>query len=337
MQIVGWDIGGAHVKRVIAEADGRLTAVDQVPCPLWLGADRLAQTLDALRAGLAQDAEHRLTMTGELADVFESRADGVRAIVGTFGAAFGRARIFAGRDGFVSADRAPALAESVASANWLATARFLSRRMSEAVLVDIGSTTTDIVALRDGAPGPGGYTDAERLATGELVYTGVVRTPVACVVEALAFSGERVAVMAEVFATMADVYTLTGELVPDQRFGAAADGRGRAVPQCARRLARMIGRDAADADPAPWRRLAGTIARLHRDRLRVGLERRLSALPAEHDPTLVGAGVGRFVVRALAADLGLPYRDLAELWTAPAPLAAAAADCAPAASLTQAW
>ena len=109
------------------------------------------------------------------------------------------------------------------------------------------------------------------------------------VAAALPFDGERVGVMAELFATMADVYTLTGAFVPDDRFGAAADGRARNAAHSARRLARMIGRDADDADPGPWRRLARVLARTHRDQLRAALERRLSALPAAGSPVLVAA------------------------------------------------
>ena len=71
--VIGWDIGGAHVKaaRVLA---GRVAAAVQVPCPLWLGLDRLPTGAGggAARAS-ARHALHAATMTGELADAFASR------------------------------------------------------------------------------------------------------------------------------------------------------------------------------------------------------------------------------------------------------------------------
>ena len=79
--IAGWDVGGAHLKAAFLGGDGRLVSVMQLPCPLWKGVDRLEAALsEALcRAGAA--TRNAVTMTGELADCFESRAEGVRKIL----------------------------------------------------------------------------------------------------------------------------------------------------------------------------------------------------------------------------------------------------------------
>jgi len=46
----------------------------------------------------------------------------------------------------------------------------------EALLIGMGSTTTDIIPIVAAAVAARGYTDAERLATGELGYAGLVRS-----------------------------------------------------------------------------------------------------------------------------------------------------------------
>src|SRR5438552_12194660 len=96
-----------------------------------------------------------------------------------------------------------------AAANWLALAAYAGRfaPTGTALLVDVGSTTTDLVPLLGGAPVPCGNTDAERLLHRELVYTGVRRTPLC------ALLGETGA--AELFATTLDAYLLLEELPED--------------------------------------------------------------------------------------------------------------------------
>src|ERR1035437_10756958 len=64
----------------------------------------------------------------------------------------------------------------IASANWFASASVVGKAIGSALFMDMGSTTTDIVPVLDGAVAGRGYTDAERLTHGELVYTGLVRS-----------------------------------------------------------------------------------------------------------------------------------------------------------------
>jgi (4-(4-[2-(gamma-L-glutamylamino)ethyl]phenoxymethyl)furan-2-yl)methanamine synthase len=67
-------------------------------------------------------------------------------------------------------------ADDIASANWFASVSLAARVARTALFVDMGSTTTDLVPIVDGAIAARAYTDAERLAAGELVYTGLVRS-----------------------------------------------------------------------------------------------------------------------------------------------------------------
>ncbi|WP_279387648.1 hydantoinase/oxoprolinase family protein, partial [Paraburkholderia kirstenboschensis] len=145
---------------------------------------------------------------------------------------------------------------SVASANWLATARWIATRVANALLIDIGSTTTDIIPLANGRVVARASTDAGRLATGELVYQGVVRTPLCGIAQRIEFGGAAVNVMNEWFATTADVYRLTGELAPQYDLYPSADNGPKNELASRRRLARMIGRDAHEASPAEWRAFA---------------------------------------------------------------------------------
>src|SRR5947209_4384058 len=67
-------------------------------------------------------------------------------------------------------------AQAIASANWRASAEAAALHVRDAILLDIGSTTTDLIPIVAGAVAAVGADDAGRLAAGELVYTGLTRS-----------------------------------------------------------------------------------------------------------------------------------------------------------------
>ncbi len=333
--VAGWDIGGAHLKLALA-VGGRLQRVEQVACPLWRGIGELDRALTSLQRRLPSgEVLHRVTMTGELADCFPDRASGVRALSERFGSLFPgqRVRIFAGETVLLPPGQVEGREAAIASANWLVSARYCARQVGDGLLVDCGSTTTDLVVLRDGAPVIRGYSDAERLASGSLVYTGASRTPVASIASQVPFDGQMTRLAAEQFATMADVYRLTGELEPAFDQDETADGAGRDLSSSARRLARMIGRD-HDGELWPCQALAHHLAQLQLMRIYQAASQLLSGLRASPAKApLIGAGIGRFLARRLALWLGMPYLDFGVLTGAPPRMARAASACAPATAL----
>jgi probable H4MPT-linked C1 transfer pathway protein len=158
-----------------------------------------------------------------------------------------------------------------------------------------------------------GYGDASRLASGELVYAGVVRTPVMAFGDRIRFEGLCVPPMAEFFATAADVYRLTGELPRGTDQLPAADGGSKTPNASARRLARMIGRDAASAPLESWRRCARNLGALQLDTLLQACEEVASRSRLPATAPLVGAGIGTFVARKLARRARRRYVDFGRL------------------------
>lgn len=333
--VFGWDVGGAHLKACRLEG-GALADVAIWPCALWQGTAALDRAFAEARArwpGLER-ARHAVTMTGELVDHFADREQGVAAIAARTAAALGaRTAFFAGDAGWVDAAAAARAWPHVASANWLATARLAARRVGDGVLVDVGSTTTDLVALRGGAVASTSRGDAARLARGELVYHGVVRTPLCAVAPRIAFRGTTYHVMNEWFATSADVYRLTGELDPADDLHPAADGAPKDRAATERRLARMIGLDARDAAPADWLDFARAWRAAQRATIAAALDGVAAAQGVPGGAPLVAAGCGAFLVDALAAASGRPLRaygqDIVPLARDDAALARGAGVCAP--------
>lgn len=332
--VLGLDLGGAHLKAALA-LGGRVVDARQMPCRLWEGLDRLEAALGSAASGLPPTARVALTMTGELADLFADRATGVRALIGAVRSHFSTSdlRVWAGTEGFLDPAAALDRAAAVASSNWLATGTLLARRLPAGVLVDIGSTTTDIILVRDGAVRFTGYRDRERLAAGELVYQGMTRTPAMAMAAAAPLGGRLVPLMNEHFATAADVWRVLGRLDEAHDQHAAAD-MGEKTPQAsARRLARMLGADLADADDAAWLDVAGWLATAQLRRIEDAIRLCLSRAPLPKAAPLVGAGCGRALLPELGRALGRPVLDIAELLPATPHAAAMAATCAPAAAV----
>ena len=313
---LGWDLGGAHLKAVLVQGDGRVLQVLQQPCPLWRGIDKLEQAIANVMSSLPTVPQrHAITMTGELADIFPSRDIGVALLAECMSRSLQNkdVRIYAGPSGFVAANSVQAHKQSIASANWHASAAFIAAKIGDGFLADIGSTTADLIMLHHGKPAALGYSDAERLQSEEMVYTGAIRTPVMAVAQQLPFAGEWQRLAAEHFATMADVYRLTGELPECYDMADTADGAGKTEVDSARRLARMAGRDLEDAPMAQWRRLAHAVRSRQLQILQAALERQLSRDLLPEGAPIVGAGAGRFLARELARIMNRNYVDAAEL------------------------
>ena len=232
--ILGLDIGGANLK--VATPDRRAISV---PFALWKQPDRLPTALAELVAQFPDAGELAVTMTGELCDCFETKREGVNGILTAVDAAAnGRpVRVWSTDGAFVDVGEARRDHLKVAAANWHALATFAGRyaQNSDAILVDIGSTTTDIIPISCAKPVPEGLTDSQRLASGELVYIGVRRTPICAVLTNR--------VCAELFATTQDVYVVLGELPEDPECNDTADGRPLTSSLSLARLARMLGGD----------------------------------------------------------------------------------------------
>ena len=314
----GWDIGGAHLKVAQLDSAGRPRALEQFATPLWQGLETLAQPLAQALATLpGRRCVHTLTMTGELADCFASRREGVIRLVEYLSARLGAdnpIRVYAGGKGLVAPARAGECHAHVASANWHATAAYAAQQLDAGILVDLGTTTTDIIPFQARRVCARGYRDQERLRSGELVYTGITRTPVMAVSAQAPFNNVWQGIAAEYFANMADVYRVTGEL--DERFDLmpAADGGAKTRYHSSKRLARMLGTDHDEGDDtAPWLALARYFA----DQQFARIDRAFRRVASRFDETvrgrIVAAGAGRFVIAGLARKHACEVIDFEEL------------------------
>ncbi len=150
-----------------------------------------------------------------------------------------------------------------------------------------------------------GYSDAERMAHGELVYAGVVRSFLMAGLTLVPFGGRWVPLMNEWFANMSDVYRILGDLPEGADVMQTADGREKTVAASQARLARQIGLDAKDASPWALDLLARYFAEAQLRQITDGAHLVLSHADFGRETPIIGAGVGRFVVKRLGGETGL--------------------------------
>ncbi len=321
--VIGLDIGGANLKAALASGEARSHVFQ-----LWKSPRQLAEALRDLVKGWSP-SRLAVSMTGELCDCFDSKKDGVFRILSEVERAFPAIpiRIWSTAGKFVEPAEAKHNSLDVAAANWHALATLTGRTLARegpALMIDVGSTTTDIIPLWNGSPIPLGRTDFARLRSRELIYTGVKRTPVCALIQD--------GLMAELFATSHDAYLLLGHIAPDPSDYHTADGRS-AVAICAHgRMARMLGGDPQITPQAETQELAKRVYARQRALIADAIKTVAARLPAPPQ-TVVFFGSGEFLGRSAwldcAAELG-PGADsvrtisLAETLSVPVSTAACA-------------
>ena len=331
--VIGWDIGGVHLKAVRAE-DGRIMKAAQYASPLRSGTGLLREALVTARTDMGRGDRNVITMTGELADIFSSREDGVEQLSSIAEHELGNVSIYAGPTGFVAVDQAARHTMQIASANWHASAALVARHRKTALFIDVGSTTTDVVPIADTKVVARGYTDAQRLAVGELVYTGLVRSFVMATAGGAPLNGLWTTLVNENFATMADVHRILGTLPPGVDLMSTADGREKSVLASRARLARMLGCDAANADIRTWDLLARWFAEAQIRAIADAVMLVISSCIATSAAPVIAAGIGVGVVAEVARRLELSWERFDELLDVAPEAREAVCYCAPAAALT---
>ncbi len=319
--IVGWDVGGANVKAACLayeRGEAQEVRVASRPFEIWREKDRLPQLLRAVWAEVAAEMPGvmALTMTAELADVFSTKREGVLfvldSVLATFPECAGYALSLSGE--FVPLEEARARPLDFAASNWLATALYVARRHPDCLLVDVGSTTTDIIPILDGRVVNQGRTDVERLMAGELVYTGVLRTQLPAIVHAVPVRGQFCPVSSEYFAISGDVHLLLGHLRPADYSCSTPDGRPPTVAFARQRLARLVCADTEMLSPVEIDEMASYVHEQQLRQIGEALLQLLSRPAGRRDLLVVATGIGAFMAVEIARRLGLKVLELEAYW-----------------------
>lgn len=296
--VIGIDIGGANTK--IASHDGQITELHYIP--LWKDT-RLPEVLGEIIHRL-KPAKVGVVMTGELADCFSDKKQGVSFIMNAIDAVFPGAMYLNNRGEFIDSSGD---IRSLAAANWTASALLIGKER-DCIFSDVGSTTTDLIPVKHGRP-LAGTTDFQRLGRHELLYRGILRTNIAALMELIELGGNNYRLSSELFVQTADANLLLGNISQEDYTCETADTGGKTPKDAARRLARVVCADTTELDSDDIMDIAWQVYYHQRDELAEALE----ILASIHGiNTVVGAGLGEFIVRDAAKHAGLTCTLLSE-------------------------
>ncbi|MEN6593073.1 MAG: hydantoinase/oxoprolinase family protein [Methanobacterium sp.] len=245
MKIAGFDIGGANTDLAVVDFDsgGNINGIttDFEYLPMWQEKERLSTVLTELLGDQKEEIEAvGVCMTAELVDAYQTKREGVLNIAGKVKETFNLPLGFIGSDGLVGYEELKDKPLNVAAANWVATSRLAGVVEPDCIMIDTGSTTTDIIPIKDGKECARGRSDLERLGTGELVYTGTLRTNVATLVDKVPLVDSWYRVASELFAITADIHLVLGNITEEDYTCHTPDGAGISIEDCMRRIARVV-------------------------------------------------------------------------------------------------
>jgi (4-(4-[2-(gamma-L-glutamylamino)ethyl]phenoxymethyl)furan-2-yl)methanamine synthase len=316
--IAGWDIGAANVKAAwLGMERGRVVQVQVAsqPFEIWREKDRLQEVLRSVLAATLPVVPPQfmaVTMTAELSDIFATKREGVLYVLECLSACFPSAEIhvlnITGE--FILLSSAKDNPLKFAATNWLASAQWISRKFPNCLIIDVGSTTTDIIPIMDGKMSAVGRSDRERLSSGELVYTGILRTNLAAIVHDVTIAGQRCRVASEYFSVSGDVHLILGHLLPSEYTCTTPDGQPPSIESARRRLARLVCADSEMLSNSEIDKMARSIYDRQIDQVCDGIAQVISHYPLLRNYPVITLGAGAFLGVAAAKKRGLETIDI---------------------------
>ncbi len=287
--ILGIDIGGANTK--VASHDGRIVELHYLP--LWKNS-RLPDVLVEIGKRLEPE-KIGVVITGELADCFPDKDVGLSYIMNAVNSAFKDAWFLDSSGTFTKEKK-----RSLAAANGMASALVVGQDSDDCSVVDIGSTTADIIPIKKGKS-LAALTDFERLRRSELVYSGVLRTNLAALLDAIELRGASSRISSELFSITADAYLVLGTITQEDYTCDTPDGAGKTILDAKRRLARVVCADLTEIGDKEVVSIAGQ-----------GMEKQvrdimgaIQDISRQHGlEKLVACGLGEFLAKKAADELG---------------------------------
>ena len=319
MKIAGFDIGGANTDLAVIDFENgeiKNIEVDFAYLPMWSNNDDLSKVLVELIENICPVSDIDavgISMTAELVDAYDTKKDGVLDVVKKCEETFSCPIAYVGVDGMLSKEEIEQTPLKAAAANWIATAQIATLISDNCIFIDTGSTTTDIIPIKNGKECAIGKSDFDRSATGELVYTGTLRTNLASFLDNVELNGKKYRVASELFAQTADVYTVLGLISEEDYVCDTFDGESKSKMDCAKRIARVV---CADLEMLSFEDIYDMSKFIHQKQI----EQIANGLKQVHETQnldlIVTTGLGKDILDRPAAELlGLEVRSMGDILT----------------------
>lgn len=327
MKIAGFDIGGANTDLAIVDFIEGTNKIKNIACdfkylPMWSKNDDLGDTLIELIQNIGDINSIDcigISMTAELVDAYETKKEGVLDIANKSKEIFNENSskdipiVFIGTNKVLSLEEVKSNSSQIAAANWIATAEIAAQISPNCIFIDTGSTTTDIIPIKNGNECAKGRSDFERLGTKELVYTGTLRTNLASFLNTVSFKNKDYNVASELFAITADVYNVLDKITIEDYVCDTCDGAGKSKEESARRISRVL---CADLDILSFEDIIDISIDIHQNQVNQIARSLEEVVNRENLDLIVTTGLGKDILAKEAAKkLKLEVKSMDETLT----------------------
>ena len=85
--------------------------------------------------------------------------------------------------------------------NWHSIGEYVRSKKKDALVIDFGSTTTDFLCIKNGIIINQNFSDFSRLNNGELIYSGLMRTPIFALDKFIEINSKKIFYYSRIFRT----------------------------------------------------------------------------------------------------------------------------------------
>lgn len=238
---LGIDIGGAHLKVIGIDKNNKVQFVDYSNCRIWEDIRLLKEKFVCLSKTFGNESiKCGITMSAELCDNFKSRKHG--ALILTEKCKHLKFNNFFYVKSSKTFLKEPKFKELI-SMNWHSVGRLFEKKVENAIIVDFGSTTTDLICIKNKKLVNKFFDDFSRINNFELLYTGFTRTPIFGITNEICIGKNKLKIIPEFFSNTSDVYRILKKLKRKIDIDITADRSQKTIKDSFRRLSRSFGFD----------------------------------------------------------------------------------------------
>ncbi len=240
-QYMGIDIGGAHLKCVGIDKSKNISYIKYDSYQVWNDKKILFEKLNQIDSEFNNNKLiYGITMSAELCENFPNRKVGAKYIMEACNSLKSR-KLFYSNSSILFNSRFKI--ENLMSMNWHAIGKLCENKVKNSIIIDFGSTTTDFLCIKNFKLKNEGFNDFERINNNELIYKGLIRTPLFGIKNKIKFKKQNYNLIPEIFSDMSDIYRVKKLLKKNIDIDKTVDASNKSIRNSMIRIARNFGFD----------------------------------------------------------------------------------------------
>jgi probable H4MPT-linked C1 transfer pathway protein len=296
---LGVDIGGAHIKIVGLDQFQNICLIKYRKCYLWKNQKKLKQEITFINSlSSNKNIFCGVTMTAELCDIFPDRLTGAKKILNECKRIKFKTFLYSRSDKVFEKLQSNNFS-NIMSMNWHSIGKYLTSFVKNALIIDFGSTTTDFICIKNGKIMNKAFNDFQRLSNGEILYTGLMRTPLFAIKRNVKYKSKNISIIPENFSNTSDIYRINKQIKKEFDIDDETDFSDKNVIGSYKRIARSFGMDYHSKDKLFIKKLSENIMNEQLNMISENTEKLLQIFNMEKKSLIILSGIGQEVLKKL--------------------------------------